>query len=261
VSAVRAGLLTAVAVLISVALAACGGNTEPTITTTTAPARTTTGPANTTTAPPGDGSQLSPEPTLQGPLAFQLRRRAQLRSAPAGKVLHTLRTKTSFGSPRILAVASRRPGWVGVRTETVANGKIGWVPSSAGVFFSEPRTITIDLSKRQLTVLHRGKVVGRWSVAVGAPATHTPIGTFAVTDRLHTGTSVGPYGCCILALTARQPNLAQGWGGGDRIAIHATSNVASIGKSVSNGCIRMREAPMRRLMRQIRLGAPVRIHA
>ncbi|MGH2897756.1 MAG: L,D-transpeptidase, partial [Solirubrobacteraceae bacterium] len=86
-------------------------------------------------------------------------------------------------------------------------------------------------------------------------------GRFAVTDSLRIGRAGGPYGCCALALTGRQPNIPQGWTGGDRIAIHGTTNEASIGTPASSGCLRASEVDMRWLLVRIPLGAPVSIRA
>lgn len=257
------GVLVVAATAATLALAAgCGSDTEP-----KAPATTTAAqPATTAAAAPRKKltrAQRSDARAkrLEPPLAFHLRRGVKLRARPNGKVLRRLGRRTVFRSPRIMAVAARRPGWVGVRTEALRN-RIGWVPSGSGVYFSEPRTITIDLSRRQMTVRHRGRVSGRYRVAIGAPGTPTPTGRFAVTDRLHTGTKgSGPYGCCILALTGHQPKIAQGWGGGDRIAIHATAATWALGQAVSHGCVRASNETLRTLMRQIRLGTPVRIRA
>jgi lipoprotein-anchoring transpeptidase ErfK/SrfK len=149
-------------------------------------------------------------------------------------------------------------GWVLVRT-SVSGHHVGWLPESAGKIFSEPRSIVIDLSKRRLSVFHRGRLSGVYRVAIGAPGTTTPTGKFGVTDRLRVKPGT-PYGCCILALTAHQPNIAQGWGGGDRVAIHATPDEWVIGKAVSHGCVRATNRTMHQLMRRVRLGTPVTIH-
>jgi lipoprotein-anchoring transpeptidase ErfK/SrfK len=256
--------LAAVAAVV-LPLAGCGGNGGSKLDASGAARSTTVSPpplqaAPSPAAPSPEETQEARAARLRPPLAFQLRRRAQLRSGPGGKVIKGIGLRTEFKSPRIMSVAARRPGWVAVRTEQVPNGRVGWLPIGAGTLYSQPRTIEIDLSRRLLIVRQRGIVQQRIKVAIGAPGTHTPVGTFAVTDLLHTGGTGGPYGCCILALTARQPNLAQGWGGGDRIAIHGTTGTSAIGKAVSNGCIRATNAAARRLMRTIRLGAPVRIH-
>jgi lipoprotein-anchoring transpeptidase ErfK/SrfK len=252
----------AAALLVSGALAGCGADTEPAATQTTP--RADAVPTSTLKAVPegeddGGGSAPKAKAKLVAPLAFHVRKRAQLRLKPGGKMVGTIHTKTEFKSPTILAVAARKPGWVLVRT-SIAKHHVGWLPTSAGVLFSQPRTLVIDLSRRTLTVFHRGKLTDTYNVAIGTSATPTPRGRFAVTDRLKVPKGT-PYGCCILALNAHQPHLAQGWGGGDRIAIHATPATWTIGKRVSHGCVRGSDAALRQLMRRVRLGAPVTIHA
>jgi lipoprotein-anchoring transpeptidase ErfK/SrfK len=242
----------AVAALACGALAGCGADVEPQGTTALHP------PPGAGTAPTRPSADPAARP-LRPPLAFHLRRRAQLRAGPGGRVVATLARKTEFKSPRILAVAARKPGWVLVRT-SVRRHHVGWLPLSAGALFSQPRTIVIDLSRRRLSVFHRGRRTDTYKVAIGAAATPTPRGKFAVTDRLTVKPGT-PYGCCILALTAHQPKIAQGWGGGDRVAIHATPDVSVLGKRVSHGCVRATNAALHRLMRQVRLGTPVTIKA
>jgi lipoprotein-anchoring transpeptidase ErfK/SrfK len=234
--------------------AGCGADTEPQAPTTGAQPAPAPAPADTTPS-----AEVPAKRKLKGPLAFHVRRRTQLRTAPNGRVVATLSIKTEFKSPRILAVAARKPGWVLVRT-SVRKYHVGWLPLKAGSLFSQPRTLVIDLSKRKLTVFHRGKLTDTYPVAIGTPATPTPRGRFAVTDRLRVRPGT-PYGCCILALTAHQPKIAQGWGGGDRVAIHATPDLSVIGKRVSHGCVRASDKALHRLMRQVRLGTPVTIHA
>ena len=75
-------------------------------------------------------------------------------------------------------------------------------------------------------------------------------------DRLTTGDPSGPYGCCILALSAKAPHAIQGWNGGDRIAIHSTPDTGSIGLPVSHGCLRLTLAEGRWLIDHIPLGTP-----
>lgn len=235
----------------------CGADVEPAATQTTADATPTL-----RTQPPAEGAAAKPKPKpkLRGALAFHVRRRAQLRTAPHGKVVGTIKTKTEFKSPTILAVTSRKPGWVRVRT-SLDKRPAGWLPLSAGALFEQPRSIVIDLSAKTLTLFHRGRMTDRYRVAIGTAATPTPRGRFAVTDRLRTGDAASDYGCCILALNAHQSKIAQGWGGGDRVAIHATPHTWTIGKRVSHGCVRATNKALRQLMRKVRLGTPVRVKA
>jgi lipoprotein-anchoring transpeptidase ErfK/SrfK len=80
-----------------------------------------------------------------------------------------------------------------------------------------------------------------------------------VTDRLETGDPEGPYGCCILALSATAPHAIPGWTGGDRIAIHATPETQTIGQPDSHGCLRVTQAEARWLIYHVPLGTPVLI--
>ena len=76
-------------------------------------------------------------------------------------------------------------------------------------------------------------------VAIGRPGNPTPKGRFSVTDKLRVTDPGSPYGCCVLALTGHQTHLPPSWPGGDRLAVHATKELSSIGKPASLGCMRV----------------------
>jgi hypothetical protein len=186
-------------------------------------------------------------------------RHVVLRARPAGRVLATVAARTEFGSPQTLAVAFRKGDWIAVRSPELGNGRVGWVRSKPLRLVRRTLLLDVDLSKRELVVRGHG-LERRISVAVGSPDTPTPVGRFYVTDKLR-GVDFGPYyGCCILALSGRQPNLPQGWSGGDRLAIHG-SPTPTWGQAVSNGCLHAPEADLRHLIRTVPLGTTVRIHA
>lgn len=168
---------------------------------------------------------------------------------------------TEFGSLVAVWVVEQTPGWLGVVSPQAGNGAVGWIPTSDVRLTRVPWELRISLSARQLTVLDRGQVVQRYSVAIGAPDAPTPTGRFAVTDRLTTGDPSGPYGCCILALSAKSPHAIQDWTGGNRIAIHSTPDEGSIGLPVSHGCVRVSLGNGRWLLAHIPLGTPTLINA
>jgi lipoprotein-anchoring transpeptidase ErfK/SrfK len=218
--------------------------------------RFTPAPAQSTVARAGS----RPAPRV-GALVALLTRATTMRAAPGGARVARVPLRTSFGSPQAMWVVARAPGWLGVISALAGNNRVGWIPqssSSVGVVGWELR---VSLSKRSLTVIDSGKVVRRLIVAVGRPTAPTPTGRFAVTDRLLTGDPAGPYGCCILALSARSPHVIQGWTGGNRIAIHSTPDIASIGQPVSHGCIRVKLSDGRWLMTHIPLGTPALINS
>jgi lipoprotein-anchoring transpeptidase ErfK/SrfK len=175
-------------------------------------------------------------------------------------VVERLAGKTPFGSARALAVVRTRHGrWLGVTTPELGNHRLGWIDARVGgLRFARTRLeLDVDLSAR-LVVLRRGsRVQRRFSVGVGGPGSPTPTGRFAVTDKLAGGSYSASYGCCILALSATQPHLPAGWGGGNRIAIHG----GPTGGAVSAGCIHAADADLRYLMRLVPPGTPVSIRA
>jgi hypothetical protein len=188
-------------------------------------------------------------------------RRTTLRATPEGRVVARLGRRTEFGSPRVLAVTARRDGWLRVIASERRNGQHGWIRTTAARLGATDVSIHVDRSERRLTLLRDGRVVRRMPIAVGRPGTETPLGRFAVTDRLRSSRSDSPYGCCALALSGHQTKLLPGWPGGDRLAIHGTPNPETVGTEASLGCMRAYTRDIRALMRRVPLGAPVFVRA
>jgi lipoprotein-anchoring transpeptidase ErfK/SrfK len=185
-------------------------------------------------------------------------RHVVLRARPGGPVLANVAARTEFGSPQTLAVAFRKGDWIAVRSPALGNRRVGWVRAKPLRLVRRALRLEVDLSRRRLVVRDPHGIRRRISVAVGAPDTPTPVGRFYVTDKLHGADFGSYYGCCILALSGRQPNLPQGWSGGDRLAIHG-SPTPTWGHAVSNGCLHAAEADLRYLMKTVPLGTPVHI--
>jgi lipoprotein-anchoring transpeptidase ErfK/SrfK len=182
-----------------------------------------------------------------------------MRASPGGRRLGVIGTRTGFGSPQEMWVVRPAVRWLGVVSPVAGNGRVGWIPRSAASLGRVDWELRVSLSARRLTVLENGQIRQRYTVAIGAPGAPTPPGRFAVTDRLATGDPAGPYGCCILALSALSPHAIQGWSGGDRIAIHSTPDSGSIGLPVSHGCLRLTLAEGRWLLNHIPLATPALI--
>ena len=187
-------------------------------------------------------------------------RHVVLRSRPDGRVLATVDARTEFGSPQTMAVALRKGAWVGVRSPALHNRQLGWARSSTLRLLRRSARIEVDLSERTLTLIENGLIRRRDAVAIGSSETPTPTGSFYVTDKLR-GADFGPYyGCCIVALSGRQPNLPRGWSGGNRLAIHGTPT-PDFGEAVTNGCLHLPGEVLLVLMKYAPLGTAVSIHA
>jgi len=162
-----------------------------------------------------------------------------LRARPFGPVVARVGATTRFGSQRALGVvATRRGRWLAVTEPGVRGNRVVWVDARAGGlrYSRTALEVDVDLSDRTLTVRRGAAVLRRTSVGVGALDSPTPTGRFAVTDKLD-GASFSPaYGCCILALSAIQPNLPRGWAGGNRVAIHGTLSPSDFGQIGRASC-------------------------
>ena len=180
---------------------------------------------------------------------------------PGGRPRIQLAKRTEWGSSRVLGVVLRRGDWVAVQAPELENGEVAWLPTNRARIDCVPWSIHADLSRRMLYVRHDGKVVRRFQIAVGRRGNSTPTGRFAVTDKLRVTDPGSPYGCCVLALTGHQNRLPPGWPGGDRLAIHATKELSSIGKPASLGCMRITSVQARWLIKAIPAGAPVFVRA
>jgi lipoprotein-anchoring transpeptidase ErfK/SrfK len=139
------------------------------------------------------------------------------------------------------------------------NGMVGYVRPGA-VWVEAVRTrIAIDLSRRELSFYRSGRLVLTTPVAVGSSATPTPVGRFYVNQKLIPGNPYGAYGPAALGVSAFSDVLT-GWAQGGPIGIHGTNAPWSIGRAVSNGCIRVPNATLQKIFDAAHRGTPVIIH-
>jgi L,D-transpeptidase-like protein len=181
-----------------------------------------------------------------------------LRSHPGGKALMRIGPRGPLGGPLVLGVVGVRGRWVKVTAEALRNGQSAWVEFGRDVAVHPIQwTLRASLSRRVLYVLQDGRVVRTIRVAIGAPGSPTPVGHFAVAEKL-TGPFGPAFGPRIIVLTAQQPHLPAGWNRSVTyyVAIHAGSGR---GSAVSAGCLHATGAAMRYLMRTVPLGTAVQI--
>jgi hypothetical protein len=180
---------------------------------------------------------------------------------PGGAVRIRLSSRTEWGSPRILGVIRRRGDWVSVQAPELDNGEVAWMESNRARLDCVHWAMRANLKKRRLYVQHNGRTVRRFVIAVGRPGNSTPRGRFSVTDKLRVTDPGSPYGCCVLALSGHQTNLPASWPGGDRLAVHATRELSSLGKAASLGCMRVTSSQAQWLIKTIPLGTPLFVKA
>jgi hypothetical protein len=187
--------------------------------------------------------------------------RTTLYKKPGEDVRIRLSARTEWGSPRIFGVIRRRGDWISVQAPELDNGEVAWMEANRARLDCVHWDMRANLKKRRLYVQHNGSTVRRFVIAVGRPGNRTPRGRFSVTDKLRVTDPGSPYGCCVLALSGHQTHLPPSWPGGDRLAVHATTELTSLGKAASLGCMRVTSAQARWLIKTIPLGTPLFVKA
>ena len=117
--------------------------------------------------------------------------------------------------------------------------------------------VIVDITTRRLTLLRDGREVMRVPVGVGTADAPTPRGEFVIRNRL-TRFANEFYGPIALGTSARSATLTD-WPGGGYVGIHGTNQPELIPGDVSHGCIRLRNADIVRLARELPIGTPITI--
>jgi lipoprotein-anchoring transpeptidase ErfK/SrfK len=185
---------------------------------------------------------------------------------PGGAVVTRVPRLNANGYPAYFGVLAVRLGtdcrarWYRVQLPIRPNGATGWVRASTLELRQVRTRIVVSVSRRRLTLFDGGHPVLSSKVAVGSPATPTPLGRYYVNQRLVPTDTNGPYGPGALGISAYSPVLT-GWAQGGPVAIHGTNEPWSIGRAVSNGCIRLPNATLERVFGVVDAGTPVIIQA
>ena len=173
-------------------------------------------------------------------------------------VVNVNKAATVFGVLGERVDARCRVTWLHVALPIRPNGATGWVRAASVVRTPVHTRITVDLSARRVRLYRDGRLVLTAPAAIGSTATPTPLGRYYVNQRLIPSDLNGPYGPGAVGISAFSPVLT-GWTQGGPIAIHGTNEPWSIGRAVSNGCIRIPNAKLRELFPLAVSGTPVLI--
>jgi lipoprotein-anchoring transpeptidase ErfK/SrfK len=161
----------------------------------------------------------------------------------------------------VLVVGERRRStglWVHVRLPVLPNGRTGWIPRAAlGGYEFVHTHLVVDRARLDATLFDDGRPIFRAPVGVGKPSSPTPSGEFYVRDRV-SGFGDPFYGPIAFGTSARSAVLTD-WPDGGFVGIHGTNEPQLIPGAISHGCIRLRNADIRRLARLMPVGTPLTI--
>lgn len=244
---------------------AAASSPEPS-TTVPAPAPTTTSSTTSTTTttttvpppPPLHAEALEAGTALAGTVTSEVDQLGVFVFPGAPFVSRTIPAATILGTPTtVLVVEGPRNGWVRAMLPGRPNGATGWVRAGDLDLFTVDRRVEIDLGNRSLRLYVDGQPALETDVAIGTPSNPTPAGSFFVTDAVDTGNPNGPWGPYAFGLSARSDTITEFNGGDGIIAIHGTSNPASIGNAASLGCVRVPNEISELLYGVLEPGVPV----
>lgn len=121
------------------------------------------------------------------------------------------------------------------------------IPGQPSVVPKGQISIVVKIPARTLELYNDGKPYKRYHIAVGKSETPTPTGDWTIIWKSYRAGDI--FG-------TRYFGLDVPWGG---YGIHGTDQPWSIGKSISQGCIRLRNKDIEELFEWVPVGTPVRI--
>lgn len=188
-----------------------------------------------------------------------------------GEVVHPLRMLPVFAEPGRrpfakvgprqmgelwLPVVDRQGGWTKVLLPSRPNAAAGWVLTRDVERRTTPYEVRVHLGSRTTEVLRDGRVLGTWTVAIGAAGTPTPTGRTFVLGLIQDPNQ--PFSDYIIPLGTHSNTLDSYGGGPGTVAFHGWPNASVFGQAISHGCIRVPDEGMD-VLRQVPLGSMVTI--
>jgi len=174
-----------------------------------------------------------------------------------------LRKKTGEGTDDLVLVIARTTDsngrvWLKVRLPIRPNGTTGWVQEKALSELQPVNTwIKVSTKAYRITVVKKGKRVFSAPVGVGQRQWPTPKGQFYIRAKL-TNFRDAFYGPIAYVTSATSDKLTD-WPGGGVVGIHGTSLPGLIPGRISHGCVRMKNADIKKLDTLVDVGTPITV--
>lgn len=213
-------------------------------------------------------SEKVPAPSkASGTFTARILVRTAVRRRPGGdavKWVARTRTRWSGAGQKLMVLGSKLVDdefWLRVRLPIRPNGSSGWIPRDRVELARSDTYILIDRSRRTLWIYRKGRLAGRWRVVVGTSSTPTPVGLFALYDRVAQRDRNGFIGPWAVPLTAHSRALRRYDGGPGLVALHGRAGASlydPLGSASSHGCIRMNNIRIRYIVGRS-VGTAVRI--
>lgn len=221
-------------------------------------------PGTGTTEPEFVDTELSNETTLSRWAFVDIAVWARAEPSGSARRVKKLTTRTPDRTSELVLVLTERRfangiKWTKVRLPMRPNNTTGWVPRRVLSNYRVTRDqLVVSTNTKTATLYRKGKKVWSARVGVGERKWPTPTGKFYVREKLIVRNSGGPYGPFAFGFSAYSSKLTD-WPGGGMIGMHGTNQPGLIPGRISHGCIRVKNAKIRKLERKMKVGTPVEI--
>ncbi len=209
----------------------------------------------------GDSTVVPQEDTGPTYVATALVPKVPIYDAPNSGVRQSLSNPDVYGQPLTFLVLEQQTDWVKVALPVRPNGSSGWVKIEQVSLKRTPYRLDIALGAHELKLFNNDQLQQTYPIGVGTQETPTPGGTYYLRVLIKTTKPEGAYGPYAYGLNGFSEVLTDFAGGDGVIGLHGTNDPSTIGKDVSHGCIRLKNADITALAKILPLGTPVRIFA
>ena len=216
------------------------------------------------TPPPPPTTTTAPKPPEYRQVAWAAVPKVQIfKNAGDAAPVGSLPNPTAEHYPLAFLAVGQQPNWLQVRIPARPNSSVGWVRASDVTLGDIPQyRILVEVAAHRLTLFKGDETVMQAPVGDGKAATPTPTGNFYIDIKVKIDNPSGVYGPYQLSVTGFSNVLEHFAGGIGQIAIHGTNAPGLIPGYISNGCIRMRNADISKLVDLgVDVGTPVDVVA
>jgi len=202
---------------------------------------------------PPDPHPLSVAPPTE---AVRPTRRLIAYDAPGGRARAVL-PPTINGAQLTVPIVARRPGWVAIPLPS-ANRRLAWLRTGGWTRVELRDQLVVVRTAHELRWLRGGSLVRSWRVTLGAPATPTPLGrTFIMGRSRQPGAVYAGVKVYALGAVPDDPAAIPVSLRGAHIGIHAWHHDRDLGRSTSDGCIRLTRTGQETLLAEVPSGTQV----
>ena len=177
---------------------------------------------------------------------------------PAGPV-RSLDADDQLSDQLTLVVDSQQGDWVQVQLPVRPNGSTGWVRAADVQLTSHDYSVEVRLAEHRMLVRQADVVVLDTPIGVGTADAPTPGGTYYLKELLQPPDPDGGYGPYAYGLSGFSPVYTSYSGGEGVIGIHGTNAPDTVGSDVSDGCIRVTNEVVTRMVEEIGLPLGTRV--